>query len=319
MIYTTTLLPAVLLGTSMLGLCAVDASLVKMGFQKDKMPVDVDEVSHTFERAKFHNFDVSRKLQRGVSTQIPGTGPAVIETENERHEHDEDHDHNHDPCEDDLTFRLNKNQDRNCAWAASNPHRLEMRCAMVDDDFGLFADNCPATCKPECSSHSETIEELVDHLINEAKEEQESTAEPVIVNVEAEETVIEVEEAAPEAEVTHELPALPPTFASEEEVQEQPVINIEIDPSQTIDDNNETFVDSPFFDFDGIDLTEEDASVEGVNLADLLEDGNATESQLEALEGRVESTDKVGSGARGDFLAPGIGGTEVSFMIVSTF
>ena len=33
MIYTTTLLPAVLLGTSMLGLFAVDASLIKMGFQ----------------------------------------------------------------------------------------------------------------------------------------------------------------------------------------------------------------------------------------------------------------------------------------------
>jgi hypothetical protein len=43
--------------------CPCDASLVRMGLNKDKMPVDIDEVLHTFERARRLQFLEMRELQ----------------------------------------------------------------------------------------------------------------------------------------------------------------------------------------------------------------------------------------------------------------
>ena len=52
-------------------LVVCEASLVKMGFQKDKMPVEVESVLHTFERARRLQFFEMRELQTpDAETQV---------------------------------------------------------------------------------------------------------------------------------------------------------------------------------------------------------------------------------------------------------
>jgi len=57
----------------------VDASFIEMGLNRDKMPVDIDEVLHTFERARRLQFLEMRELQD--TSEVVPTEEAIIEVE----------------------------------------------------------------------------------------------------------------------------------------------------------------------------------------------------------------------------------------------
>ena len=202
-------------------LCSCEASLVKMGFNKHKMPVDVDSVLHTFDRARRLQFFEMRSLQAtegetvAVAKEDETTeGEAIAEEEDHQH----DHDHNHDKVIEEFDFEDVVIDIESVEEAETD--NVENEDVVVETESVEEAEIETDTEESEEESHSEKVEEFVeiqeelhsnatlDLQLNETKNatldlEQNETKESLFFGMEdpaEQEPAVEAEPVAAEAE-----------------------------------------------------------------------------------------------------------------------
>ena len=188
-------------------LSTCEAGIVKMGLQKDKMPVDVNSVLHTFERARRLQFFEMRALQTTTSEQEQVSLSDFI--------------HNHDDDDHDHTEVAEARVEENATEVVENVTEVEEFAAgvveaaqVVEEDAGKidYEDVIIDVNETEvATNHSQNVAEFVEiqqeiHsnatvvIQNETMSDDDETDDSVFFNVPDMEPVDTVVEEAPATE-----------------------------------------------------------------------------------------------------------------------